>query len=492
MLTHSSQQPVLVGVGVASQRQDDPRQALEPIQLMLAAIRSAAKDAGDSEMLRRIDVISVPRGMWSYSNPAGWLAQTLGAYPKTVLGEIGVLQQTLIGDACRRIAGGKAEIVVVVGGEAKYRQLRASILGVDVEDLMTEGEPDELLKPEAELWSPIEAAAGLGMPVGYYALMESALRAKLGESIEGNQNTLAQLYARFSAVAVRNEDAWDRQAYSAEDILSVEGSNRMLAFPYTKRHNSQWNVDQASALIFCSEALAHNLGLDQEKWVYPLASTESNHMVNTAQRADIAACPGARIAAEAALDHAGLSIDEMDFLELYSCFPAAVRSFAHELGVPLSTDLTVTGGMPFGGGPLNNFVLQATAKLAQCIRAKGSGRGLVSSVSGMNTKQGFGLWSAQPEAEFHYMDVSERVASESEERTLVEPRTGEALVLAITVLFDRGEPQRAVAIVEYGSDRSVVSSDQPAVMECVMSEECVGRRIMVNSSGQFTFSNAPD
>ena len=169
---------------------------------------------------------------------------------------------------------------------------------------------------------------------------------------------------------------------------------------------------------------------------------------------------------------------------------ALLRS--HELGVPLSTDLTVTGGMPFGGGPLNNFVLQATAKLAQCIRAKGSGRGLVSSVSGMNTKQGFGLWSAQPEAEFHYMDVSERVASESEERTLVEPRTGEALVLAITVLFDRGEPQRAVAIVEYGSDRSVVSSDQPAVMECVMSEECVGRRIMVNSSGQFTFSNAPD
>lgn len=492
MLTHASQKPVLVGVGVVHQRHDDPRQALEPIQLMLAAIRAAAKDAGNTEMLSRIDVISVPRGMWSYSNPAGWLAETLGAYPKTVLGEIGVLQQTLIGDACNRIAGGEAEIVVVAGGEAKYRQLRASILGAEVDELMTGDEPDELLQPDAELWSPIEAAAGLGMPVGYYALMESALRAKLGESVEGNQSILAELYARFSAVAVRNEDAWDRQPYSAKDIMSGDGNNRMLAFPYTKRHNSQWNVDQASALIFCSEKVAQSLGLDQAKWVYPLASTESNHMVNTAQRADIAACPGARIAAKAALEHAGLGVDDMDFLELYSCFPSAVRSFAHELDVPLSRELTVTGGMPFGGGPLNNFVLQATAKLAQCIRAQGSGRGLISSVSGMNTKQGFGLWSAKPEAEFQFVDVSKQVASESEERVLIEPRPGEALVRAITVLFDRGEPQRAVAIVEYGDERSVVSSDQPAVIERVMSEECVGRRITVSSSGQFTFSAAAD
>ena len=31
-------------------------------------------------------------------------------------------------------------------------------------------------------------------------------------------------------------------------------------------------------------------------------------------------------------------------------------------------DVSVTGGMTFGGGPLNNFVFQATVKMAQLLR----------------------------------------------------------------------------------------------------------------------------
>ncbi len=495
----SSQAPVLVGVGIANQRQEDPRQALEPIQLMLRAIREAAKDAGNMEMVNRADVISVPKGMWAYTNPAAWLAETLGTHAKTktgtrtVLAEIGVLQQTLIGDACRRIASGEAEMVIVTGGEAKYRQLRASILVVELEDSVVEDEPDEVLKPEDELWSPIEAAAGLGMPVGYYALMESALRAELGETLEQNQATLAELYARFAAVAARNEDAWDRSEYSAADIRRLDDRNRMLAFPYAKRHNTQWNVDQASALIFCSQGLAEQLGLDKSQWVYPLASTESNYMVNTAQRSELYASPGARIAGEAALSHAGLKASELDFIELYSCFPSAVRIFARELGLSEQGELTVTGGMAFGGGPLNNFVLQATAKLVQCLRQKPNSRGLISSVSGMNTKQGFGLWSTKPEAEFRFDDVTKQVAKQSRVLDLVEPIAGEASIVGITVLFDRGEPQRAVAIVEYPDQgRTVVSSELASIIKLAMSEECVGRQVLVSAAGHFTMAADAD
>ena len=80
----------------------------------------------------------------------------------------------------------------------------------------------------------------------------------------------------------------------------------MQAFPYTKLHCSTWNVDQAGALLFCSAARADELGIAPDKRVYPLASTESNHMAQISTRADLAACPGAEIAGCAALDVAGL------------------------------------------------------------------------------------------------------------------------------------------------------------------------------------------
>ena len=183
----------------------------------------------------------------------------------------------------------------------------------------------------------------------------------------------------------------------------------------------------------------------------------------------------------------------MDFIELYSCFPSAVRIFARELGLSEQGELTVTGGMAFGGGPLNNFVLQATAKLVQCLRQKPNSRGLISSVSGMNTKQGFGLWSTEPEAEFRFDDVTKQVAKQSRVLDLVEPIAGEASIVGITVRFDRGEPQRAVAIVEYPDQgRTVVSSELASIIKLAMSEECVGRQVLVSAAGHFTMAADAD
>ncbi len=74
---------------------------------------------------------------------------------------------------------------------------------------------------------------------------------------------------------------------------------------------------------------------------------------------------------------------------------------ARELGLALDDPrgLTVTGGMTFAGGPLNNYVLQAMVALTDLLRADPSAIGLSTSVSGMLTKQGLGLWSATPPTE---------------------------------------------------------------------------------------------
>ena len=86
-----------------------------------------------------------------------------------------------------------------------------------------------------------------------------------------------------------------------------------------------------------------------------------------------------------------------------------------ELGLPLDRPLTVTGGMTFGGGPLNNSVLQAMAKMVQVLRDDPGSVGLVTSISGMITKHGASLWSTRPpEGRFEAADVSAEAAARVE------------------------------------------------------------------------------
>lgn len=479
--------PVLVGIGVINQREADPATADEALQLMIRAAQAAGDDCGSAELLSSVERIGVPKGIWAYSDPARLVASAIGAKATTVLAEIGILQQSLVADACREIQAGRIESALVVGGEAKFRQLQAEIQGVAVAETEQSDAPDILLEPEQEIWSEVESAAGLGMPVGFYAIMESALRKALGEDVDAHRDRVAALYESFSKVAQSNPHAWNRDGMDAAAIRNASARNRMLAFPYTKYHNSQWNVDQAGALLFCSVAKAEALGIPREKWVFPLASTESNYMVNTSQRVDLAGSAGARLAGEKALALAGVSVEQLDWLEMYSCFPSAVQIYARELGIDLGRQLTVTGGMTFGGGPLNNFVLQSTCRMAELLRQQPGSKGLVTSVSGMLTKQGFGVWSTEPNpAGFGFADVTAEARTEAPPIELVAADAGEGEVVGCTVLFHGDNPLRAVAVVTLDSGkRTVAYNDEAAVMAEMMSSEYCGRRVTIGD-GRFS------
>lgn len=474
--------PVLVGIGVATRHEDNFEQALEPMDLMLEAVALAGKDSGAAAALAGLQYIAVPRGRWSYSNPAGEIARSVGAAKAvTVLASVGVLQQTLIGEACGRIARGESHTALLAGADAGYRLLRAQIAGKKAGERQQHDAPDIYLAPKEELRHPVEKRAGLQMPVGIYALMESAYRAGQGWSVEEHRDRLADLGEHFSRVAQGNPHAWDRRAFSAADIRDASERNPMQAFPYTRAHCSTWNVDQASALLLCSTARAEELGIPRSQWIYALASTESNHMVAASARDNLAACPGARIAGQAALGAAGLAADQIDLVDLYSCFPLAVQTYAAALGLPLSRDLTVTGGMPFGGGPYNNYFLQATCRAAELMR-QGKGRNaLLSCVSGVLTKQGFGLWSTSPpEHGFFHADLSAEVAREVRERVVLESFKGEASVAGFTVLYGRGQQPRAVALLDTPQGHRVMASTSDAALIAGMEkEEFVGRRLRV-------------
>ena len=477
--------PVLIGIGTATRREDDPHCALDPLALMTEAARQAGADCGVPGLLTRVDRILVPRGRWSHGNPGRAIGQVIGAPgARSVLSTVGVLQQTLFGAACAAIAAGEIRSALVVGGDAGYRLLRARITGTALPPpAEADIEPDELLAPKEELRHPAEVRAKLHMPVSLYAIIESAYRARHGWSVAAHRDRIATLYARFSTVAAANPDAWTRTPLDAATIRDPSARNAMQAFPYTKLLCSSWNVDQAAALLFCSEAEALAAGVPRDRFVYPWSSTESNHMVAVSARAGLGTCPGAAIAGRAALSPFGIDAAKLDLVDLYSCFPVAVESFAEAVGLDLGRDLTVTGGMAYGGGPYNNYVLQATARMGRLLRAGAGVTGLVSTVSGVLTKQGFGLWSTtRPGPGFQWADVTDAVAASVGTKEVLASYAGPGRIAGYTVLHEPNRPVIAIAVADLDGDaRALATSVDPAVIAAFESDrECVGAALQVD------------
>lgn len=471
--------PVLVGVGTAAQREPDPARAAEAVELMGRSLEAAGQDSGRPELLTRIGDLAVPRGRWGYGDPGRLLADRVGATgAHTVRADVGILQQTLIARACTRVASGAVEVAAVVGGEAGHRLRQAEKAGTTAAESPAPDEPDELLVPQQELRLPVERTAGLRAAVGYYAVLESAFRHRRGWTVERSRDLIAELYARMSEQSLDNPGAWRPERVAAREIRDAGEGNPMLAFPYTRRHATSWSVDQAGALLVCSAGTARRLGVPQDRWVFPMVSAESNHMRAVSRRDDLSRSPGAVHVARAVLDRAA---DGIDLVDLYSCFPVAVELFAEAFGLGTDRPLTVTGGMPWAGGPYNNYVVQATCRTIELIRA-GQGRtGLVTCVSGLMTKQAAALWSDRPPRDpFAAVDVTAAVAAEAQVRDVVADHTGPGTVAGYTVLHERDAPARGVAVLDLpGGLRTVVRAADQGVVSAMESDEWCGRAVTV-------------
>jgi acetyl-CoA C-acetyltransferase len=470
--------PVLVGAAAISQRSEDPRVAQEPLELLVAAFERAAEDAGSRALLARADRVAAPRGFWDYPDPCRAVAERFGAaQARSEVAEIGVLQTTLLGRAAAAIAAGEADVVLVGGAEARHRAQRARQLGVAAPTTQLPAAPaDTVLRPHAPILSPAELRARLFHPVAQYAMAENALRAAEGLSLAAHRAALAALWSGFAAVARENPDAWRRDAPDAGALLDP-ARNPMQAFPYGKLHVSQWNVDQAAGLVFCSAATARRLGIARAKWVFPLAVADANHMLPFPARAALTRCAGFAHTSRRALERAGLALADVAHRELYSCFPIAVRLQLRELGIADDRPHTVTGGMAFAGGPLNHFTFQALVRLAALLRAERGSAGYLSAVSGILTKQGASLWSGEPGPRpFAFDDVSEATARDTAALPLVEDASGDAIVAAYTVVPERNGPPRTVLLCDLpGGARTLAQSADPELAARAVREELCGR-----------------
>jgi acetyl-CoA C-acetyltransferase len=489
--------PVIVGIGFHQERMDDPTQCAEPYQLMVQAVRAAADDAGSEVLLKQIESICVPQGMWQYRNPGKLIADALGCpAAKSVISDLGVLQLTLLSDLCRAIAAGEQHVGVVTGGEAQFRELRSMITQRPVTDTQ---QPEDTTPPDVHytsqdpFCSDLEGQRGLHLPVEFFAIIESALRYDQGLSIEEHRDRIARLYSSFSEIAAANPHAWRREPMSPEEIRNATSKNAMLAFPYTKRHCTQWNVNRAVAIIVCSAGKAQQLGLDRAGWIYPVAAVESKHVVVLAQQRRLHSHPGTILCGERALALAGITTKDLTAAELYSCFPSAIQSFARDLKLEGVCPLTVTGAMPFAGGPFNSFSLEGVATMVEVLRAaeprEASGRrvGLVSNLSGIFGKQACAVFSNVPnESGYGYDDVTATVAEIDVPLPLTGDYAGPATIVGYTVMFNRDEPSHAIAICDTPEgQRTVVRTEDKALLELMTREEFCGRVIEVSRGGWF-------
>ncbi len=466
--------PVIVGVGQVTQRVPDPTK--EPADLAAEALRAAESDSGATGLLAGADAVyAVASASWPYRDLGAAVASRVGASPATTLQSArfgGDGGQALVNEAGRAIGAGEATVVLVTGAEAGATLAAAQKDGItpawstQPDDVA----PDRTVGSEREANNQAEAEAGLGAPVYTYALIESALRAKLGESVDEHQQTITRLWSQLSAIAADNPHAWQPQALTPEDLLPGEG-NRPVSSPYPKLLCANLQVDLATGLIVTSVAAAEAAGVPQDRWVFLHAGAAANDEWFVSERGDLAASPAIRTLGRTVLEHAGLGIDDVDLVDLYSCFPAAVQIAAAELGLPVGDPdrpLSVTGGLTFAGGPGNNYGGHAVATMVQRLREKPGAVGLTTSLGWYLTKHAVGLYSTTPPAR-PFASLAP-VLDPAPTRPVLTGHTGPATIEAATVQFDRsGDPEAAIvsAVTPEGARVLVRTTDRVVVDEVV-------------------------
>tara|TARA_B100000482_G_C12599995_1_gene294798 strand:- start:301 stop:1749 length:1449 start_codon:yes stop_codon:yes gene_type:complete len=469
--------PVAIGIGSIQQKEtfDNLDEALV---LMDKAVKNAIHDSTNNKITNYIDEILVPKGYWKYRDPGKWVAKKNNIESaETSVTKIGILQQNLINSSCARIVNGEIDASLIMGGESRYKMLRAQIEEREYIETELNINPDKYIKAPDELNLDIEKEELGLMAVGYYAILESAFRASLKKNIKTHSEYIAKMYSDFSKVASINDDAWIDNPLEASDINDVSIKNPLMAFPYNKNHCSSWNVNQSCAIIICSEAIADKLKVPFEKRVYPLASSETNYMIPTLQRPNLIEPIGMKLAADFILDICKENNLDVDMYDLYSCFPVAVQMFAKLLNLTNANQMTITGGMPFAGGPLNSFVLHSTTKLISKIREMNKGVGLVTGVSGMMTKQSYALWSKNPNIDFIHKDFTNEAKSKEIPIEISNINEGNGKILGYTIINYDSKPKAVMYINTSDGKRKLITSSDKSIIKLMENKEWVGKKI---------------
>jgi acetyl-CoA C-acetyltransferase len=496
--------PVLIGAGQFTYRgvtQASP----SPTRLLKIAADRAEQDAGlRPGTLAGVDGLAVMgfavdspgggRAIPHSSNPPATLAQSLGATPAwSVYAHMGGNSpQHAINLVCDRVARGENDFVLVVGCEFLGSGTKRLLQGLgfdDWEDAQQGLPPPERIGDGRPGVSPYEGRHGLGRPINTYPLFENALRARDHRSIADHQQRLGELFAPFTQVAASNPEAWFPIARSAEELITVTPRNRMVGFPYPKYLNAIMEVDQSAGVIVTSLAKARELGVAEDRMVFLHGCADAHDIWHVLERQDFHSSPAMRLTGARALEMAGVGLADIGHIDLYSCFPSAVQIGAEELGLALDDPrgLTVTGGLPYAGGPGNNYAMHSVAVMMQRLRDHPGDYGLVTANGWFLTKQSTGVYSTRPpERTFERQDpaVIQRQIDALPHPTVIEQPDGRGRIETYTVVHGRDGYLMGIVVGRDEAGRRFVAQipPDPTILSSLETAEGVGRMGTVQSS----------
>lgn len=485
-MTPDSRTPVIIGIGEVTHRGSE---IVDPIDLATEAVRAACEDSG-VDIAPRIDTVAVPGILLlSRDNPAHRIADASGlpGGRRISCPVGGNTPQYLVGKLGADIVAGKADAVLVVGAEAGKSAARAGNAEQWPEVGPASGTDDSLGDDRPGL-SDIENAAGLYSPAQVYPVFESAMAYRRGRTLDEQREWLGGLMAPFTAEAARHpEHAWFPIERQPSDLSDVTASNRLINEPYTKLLNSILTVDMAAAFIIVSAELANSLGVSKDRRVFSWASADCNDIYFPAQRPALFRSDGIRAAGNAVLQTANIGIDDVAFLDFYSCFPAAVEAAidAFDLDPSDGRGFTITGGLPYFGGPGNNYVSHSIAEMVRRCRSEPDEIGLTTGLGWYITKHSVGLWSAAPPRQWQTPDLSAEQARIDAEALEVVPAVeadGIAVVEGYTIRHERDAGPVSIPVFARSEDgrRIVARNDDPQTAAALSGGMLVGESIVVH------------
>lgn len=465
-------------VGVA-QHTTRTTPAPEPLESWVGVAAAAAADAGVPGALTMLDSLQVVYCQsWQYDDAVARLAERLGADPghRVYSGIGGTTPQLLISRTAEAMQRGELELALIVGAEALATKRAAKRAGEKLSwsHRETERSPFPWEQPHAT-----ELNHNVFQAWETFPLWDTARRAARGEGLDTYAWQTAEMMAALTDVAASNPHAWRPTALTAEAVGAAGPSNRYVGWPYTKHEVAVMDVDMAAALLLATAEKADALGIPEERRVYLSSSGYAEDPASIAARPDAAVSPGLMQACAGALSAAGITVDDVDMFDLYSCFPSSLHLACDALGIRPddSRGLTVTGGLPYAGGPASAYLLHAVASLVDRLRAS-PGRGLVTGV-GMNLQKHLvAIYSSDP----GWQPTADAPAPAG--LPLVTTFAGTAKVLAYTVAHGSdNQPIEGLVVLDTDEGRTLARIRQPELLLDAESRELVGQAVTVSTNG---------
>ena len=480
--------PVIVGICQYLQSKGTTN-PLDPLSLIVKTSQGAIADTEAEEIKDFIDAIyMVNINSWSYNDAPGQLSEIIGVKPKVkvFLPDGGDTPQMLTNRAAKAITSGNLNAVLITGGEAQYSSNKAKKENIKL-DWPEFTEPSYM---EGPLWDGInkwENLYGFKIPPYLYALLETSVRASSGRSLEEHRRHMGKLFEHFAEVASKHPNSWSKEPYSAEEITTPSEENRYINHPYTKRMCANMFVDQSASLIITSEAIANKLGIKRDKWVYLMGCADSKDVHDITRKPRLDNSPAMKAAASRALGQAGLELAEINKFDFYSCFPSIVEIMMKELELDFSDerDLTLTGGLPFFGGPWSNYSMHAIITAIDHIRKDSSLKIMVVANGGYNSKKSVGIYGTSPPS----ISWDERDDSKLQKKILdnilpepIKEAEGIMTIEAYTIPYDRsGKPKYGIVIGQLENGIRTIASltEEQDILLKFETKELIGKQCEV-------------